>query len=687
MGKMWYTDNYRRNLVDMHIEEWDESFMASFDPETYVDMLKKANVTCAMVYANSHVGLCYWPTESGKMHPGLKGRDIFGEVVKLCHEAGMDVILYYTLIYDNWAYEQDPEWRILRADGRHSREVEGKPRKSFNSGRYGVCCPNSQGYRDYTRTQLKELADRYQFESVFFDMTFWPDVCYCNNCKRRYEKEVGGQMPRIINWNDPVWNRFQEKREEWLNEYAHFATNTIKEFKPGVTVNHQYSSITTNWVRGVNEKHKNACDYAGGDFYAGLPEQSFICKMFYSMTGSYEFHTTRCTDLSDHTTCKSEGELVQQASIALAHNGAFLFIDAIDPQGTLNPDVYEKLGRVFKENEKYEKYLGGKMCQDAAVLFDMNSKMSYKDNGKPVLETSSEIPHLDAAVGAARILKEAHIPYGVIGEDNLKTEIEQYKAIILPDVMRFSKEASENIREYVKGGGCVYASGHTDLSCLEDVFGLKKIGETTEEFTYIAPVGRGKELIPAANEKYPMMVKNTQILVETEEDTEVLGLTVLPYTNPSDFKKFASIHSNPPGIKTGNPAITVHTYGKGKAIWVAAPIEAMGREIHDQAFATIIHELVQEQSFELEAPPAVEAVEFYQEDKDRYLISLINLQELTPVVPVHNMKLTVDLKGKTCERAVVLPDELPVEYSQENGKVTIKVPELDMLRMLLIETK
>ena len=40
----WYEKNYRRNLIDMHIEDWDDSFMASFDPEKYVAMLQKAKV-------------------------------------------------------------------------------------------------------------------------------------------------------------------------------------------------------------------------------------------------------------------------------------------------------------------------------------------------------------------------------------------------------------------------------------------------------------------------------------------------------------------------------------------------------------------------------------------------------------------------------------------------------------------
>lgn len=62
-SRMRFSRDYRRNLVDMHIEDWDEKFLSQFDPKKYVELLKVANVTTAMIYANSHVGYCYWPTK------------------------------------------------------------------------------------------------------------------------------------------------------------------------------------------------------------------------------------------------------------------------------------------------------------------------------------------------------------------------------------------------------------------------------------------------------------------------------------------------------------------------------------------------------------------------------------------------------------------------------------------------
>ena len=69
----WYENSYRRNLVDMHIDDWHEEFLSRLEPETYVGLLKEARVQSAMVYANSHVGYCYWPTKTGRMHRGIGG--------------------------------------------------------------------------------------------------------------------------------------------------------------------------------------------------------------------------------------------------------------------------------------------------------------------------------------------------------------------------------------------------------------------------------------------------------------------------------------------------------------------------------------------------------------------------------------------------------------------------------------
>jgi hypothetical protein len=64
----WYQRSRRRMLLDFHIAEWDPSFLASFDPKEMPEHVKLANATAMTVFANTHPGLCNYPTKVGKMH-------------------------------------------------------------------------------------------------------------------------------------------------------------------------------------------------------------------------------------------------------------------------------------------------------------------------------------------------------------------------------------------------------------------------------------------------------------------------------------------------------------------------------------------------------------------------------------------------------------------------------------------
>lgn len=112
--KHWFTDCYRRHLMDMHIEDWNEAFLSEFSPETYVEKLKRAHIEVPMIYLQSHVGHCYWPTKTGHMHSALRGReDMIRRLVGLCHAEGMHPVGYYSLIYNTYEEDSRSEWRIL----------------------------------------------------------------------------------------------------------------------------------------------------------------------------------------------------------------------------------------------------------------------------------------------------------------------------------------------------------------------------------------------------------------------------------------------------------------------------------------------------------------------------------------------------------------------------------------------
>ena len=684
MDMAWYKNAYRRNVVDMHIADWDERFLSQFDARAYVDMLKLAQADAAVVYAHSHVGHSNYPTKVGHPHASLKGRDIVGEVVGLCHSENIAVVLYYSLVYDDYAYRKNPDWRIIGDPDARTGVAE--------NSRYGVCCPNSP-YREYARSHTRELVGRYQAEGVRLDMTFWPAVCYCQHCQARFAQEIGGDLPTVIDWGGERWVAFQRSRERWLTDFATYITEGIKNVNPSVTVEHQASTYTANWRFGVTHDMASANDFLQGDFYGDILQGSLARKLFTNLSPNlpYGFETSFSVSLNNHTAKKPRELLQAKASACLADAGAFVFIDAIDPVGTLNPAVYERMGRVFDETKAYEPYIGGELCQDVAIYLSTESKFDPADSGKPVhgSSLSHTMPHLDSVMGALRALVRHHIPYGVITKRNIGA-LDRHKVIILPDVLMMDEDEVSAFRQYVQSGGKLYASHTTSLVskegvrhwdfALADVFGVSYAGETAEDFTYIAPCQGSETLLGDYTAQHPAAIPSSQYLLSTHEGAKALGTLTLPYTNPSEPRRYASIHSNPPGICTAYPSIVINRYGSGLAVYSAARVEALSTL--EEVFAELLLLMEDRYTFRSDAPGAVELTAFHQPERRRYVIGAVNFQKELPNIPVDAITIRFrPPQRQPISRLLLLPEEQEWPCRRSDDEVIFTVPRLDTLHM------
>lgn len=693
MAEKWYETSYRRNLVDMHIEDWDKRFLSKYDAKEYVETVGSANIKSVMVYANSHVGHCYWPTKSGHMHEGIGGRDILGEVTDLFHEKGIDVIFYYTLIFVNWAYNQHPDWRIIRPDG--------KDAYGLNSPRYGICCPNT-GYRDWVAEQLNELCDGYDFEGVWPDMTFWPEVCYCEGCKKRFKEEVGEAIPTTVDWTDPLWVTFQRKRQEWLAEFGKFVTDVIQSKKPEATVTHQANAFLWDWRMGPSVPLAGASDFMAADFYGDSLQQSYASKFFYSISENvpFEFMTSRCPNLHHHTTTKSKEWLEAQTYSALSNGAGFLFIDAIDPVGTLNPDVYSIMGDIFSDVASIEKELGGVPCQDVAMYLSFESLIYPEDNGKNIKDVDSSLDvlnakqpvHADAVRNCAKALLNNNVPYGVITKKNL-SDLKRFQIIILPDVIMMDEDEVQAFTDFVASGGSIYATKYTSLYpkaggiskdfLLADLFGVNYTGETKEIITYMAPTDEEPDLFAPYSGPNPLSIDGTQLKVKAGKQSVVLATMTLPYTDPQDSSRFASIHSNPPGDNTEFPSVVLNKFKDGKVLYIAGDLDV---QYHDAIIGRLLGYLKSVPfTFESDAPKPVEITLFEQQEKNRYLVHMVNFQEELPNIPVEGITVRMNLPGKKPAGLKVLNTGKTIDYREKQETVEFTAPRLETYLLLALE--
>ena len=387
--------------------------------------------------------------------------------------------------------------------------------------------------------------------------------------------------------------------------------------------------------------------------------------------------------------------------IPMIHSSACMLIDAIKPVGTLNHRAYQFMSQINALHDPFERFLGGEMLADVAIYYDKNSMYDPDAEGLTAGQATKNIwnrpPHLEAAVGAARFLREAHVPFGVITNISLD-QIGKYRAVVLPSVVEMTPEEAGVFREFVRSGGILYASGTSSLSApgdgeerflLEDVLGVHYLGKLGDGTTYLSTTDQ--ELTDAIWPQENMGFSVSMVQVEAHPAAQVLATVTLPFVDPDLGNpintRFAQIWSNPPAPQPGkDPGIVVNSFGKGKTIWIAAPLELRADQVNARIFHLLLRRaLLPPYKFEADADPAVEVTLFHQEDRRRLLVGMLNLQMQVPTIPVPaTLRIQVPA-GSTVRGVSLLPGEKALPFAHVGSYVTFKVPSFSLVSMAMVD--
>ena len=670
---MWFKQSYRRHLCDMHIEDWDERFLSEFDPEVYFQNLKRAHVDAAMIYLQSHVGICNFPTREGRMHRAFVGREgTMAELIGKCHANDIRVAGYYSLTHDNEVYDAHPDWRMLDENGqskRGTKDSKGKYR------RYGFVCPNHEEYRAFTLRRIDEMAAYAKVDGMFYDMPFWPHYCHCPKCEERFLSETGERIPTGEFKPTTTWLAFLRKQKEWMAEFIQLVTDYTKRVMPGVSVEHNVAfAALPNYNTGMSMDLMNACDYAGGDLYGTAYEQSFTCKFYQATTKNqpFEYMFSRCTPgLSKHTLTKSEDRTMAAVMLTCANHGATLFIDAIDPVGTLDSRVYDRIGRAFEKERQYEKFLNGEPVTDVGFYYSFHSR--YPDHGNEYTNSKC-VPKM------TRRMVENHIPHGIVGGEF--GDFSKYQVVVASCLTDEEGAGIDKLLDYVREGGNLIFTDGRCKRLMQELLGTD-VGELSDtDRTYVAPTSIAGDLLRDFNEKYPLAIDGFVPLLRGVYRGRTLATVVMPYTGAFE-DRFASIHSNPPGIPTNIPAIIEGEYGKGKFIWLSHVPEYDTEYEYGRLICDLITRMIGEPSVKTTAPADVEIVTF--RDGQEYLCSAAQLSDDYKAREISPFTVSLKVEGTVCA-VQLLPNATEIPFVQNGEWVTFDVRDFrifDMFRIIL----
>ena len=672
---VWFKNSFRRSLVDMHISDAHESFLKEFSPEAYVDYLKSANIDSAMIYLQSHAGLCHYPTKSGEIHKNLIGNeDVIRRTIDLIHKNGMYAVGYYSLIFNTREEDKHPEWRMID-------DVKSGTSPHQRGGRYGFLCPNNLEHRAFVKTQLSEIAEYFELDGLFLDMTFWPAVCRCECCRQRFSEEYGyDELPEYRDYSSPASQAFGEARYKWMTDFGTDITAHAKKVMPGVSISHNNASaVARGGDRGVDETIGELCDYVTGDLYGSLLGHSFSMKYYRGVSKNqpFEYMLTRFSqNLSQHTLSKTPRQLKQGVLMTAAHHGANFVIDAIDPVGTLDPNVAKLIGEAYAEEKKYEKYIGfGEPVSDVAVWYSTKGRYSSH---------SQRLDSLTASTNIGETLGSNHVLYDVIANTGMD-KLSKYPIVFAPAIAGIGVNEEKAIKNYVANGGVFVFSGLEVPLLVRDFFGSVCEGFTPVQNTYVSPTENGNDILSPFSEKYPLSLSDyAPIMTAPNQSVRVLGTLTMPYIDENDKSKFAAIHSNPPVFPSSHPMIMEADYGLGKVLWLGVSHEGYEGRQYRKIVMNIINRYVDVSSFDFfaEAPGMIEAVAY--SDGVNWQISFSNVGDAEDgrIISPFNVRIKTD---KVPKRVILLPEEKDIPFENKEGAVIFKTEEMDLFAMYSVE--
>lgn len=563
--------------------------------EEDIKMMKKAGVNTATV------GVFSWSA----LEP-QEGNFQFGwlhDIMDKLYENGIYTVLATpTGARPAWMDEKYPS--VLR--------VEKDGRRNHHSGRHNHCM-SSLEYRALVEKMDTKLAQEFGSHPGLILWHISNELggeCYCDSCKKRFQEYL----------REKYHNNIEELNKQWWTSFWSRRFDSFEQIEPPYdNGEHSILGLNLDWKRFNSWNMK---DYLAFErrilkkYTPQVPATANFMKLFEqldyvdlakeidiiswdgypSWNNDYETPADTAAELSfDHAVMRSlkkdkpfmlmesTPSLVNWHSVNKLKRPGIIRASSIQTIGCgsdtvqyfqwrkgrgaaeqFHGAVVDHLGRddtrVFKEVSEVGELLkklapvtGSRVASKAAVLFDWSNRWAIKDMQGMAHDTKNYEKEV-------RKFYNIHLKKGINADIVFPLEdLSSYSLVVLPMYYAVSKEAGAWLKEYVKNGGTVVATyltayvnentlaylGGFPGAGLGEVFGLY-----AEELDTLYPTDSNAVLMKDGNKA---IVKDYCELIKLT-GAEVLG------TYESDFY-------------AGMPAVTVHSYGNGKAYYIGTRME------------------------------------------------------------------------------------------------------------------
>jgi len=488
-----------------------------FDPEEFALTLKKACVDYITVFARCNLGFAYYPTEKGIVHPGLKKKDLLGEMISACHSEGIRVAAYFNAGLDHEHALLHREWCKVNKDG---QVAELQSMGHF----FRKMCLNS-GYRDHLLGMVEEVLGRYPVDGIFLD---------CFNLSPCYGVECLDGMKKL---GMDVSDEEQARNFCWL-----MTERFMKDVKNLVFGKNKDAFLYFNGLPYSKQPTHIELEVlpTGGWGYDALPwlirYARTLKKPLFTMTG--RFHKS----WGDFGGLRTEHSLLFDLYNSVANGGTCSIGDHMHPRGRLEKEVYSLIGKVYSRTKELADF-----TLDATALADV-----------VVIEPSlAMVPGHDcdfsSIAGASRMLMELKYQFDV---SDGKGDISGYDVVILPDHVYINPVLKKKLQAHLKKGGIIISSAFSGLDKEKKRFTLSEYrisfeGEEVNNPSFFSAAGEISGGLP----DMLTAVYEPGVSIRIKKGARVLARLFKPYFNVRSWDWRHENLYTPPEKDTERPAL------------------------------------------------------------------------------------------------------------------------------------
>ena len=702
----WYTE----------VTRWGQTNLTENDPpridlDFWRKYWKKMRIGGVIVNAGGIVA--YYPSRFPLQYRAkeLGNDDLLGRFIRTAREEGLAII---ARMDSNRAteefYRAHPDWFCVDRDG--------KPYQS--QGRY-FSCVNSDYYREYLPAVLREIVER-EHPDGFADNS-WSGmrkgtICYCDNCRKRFQADCGAALPEKADWEDPiyrkyvnwsyrcrteVWQRFDRVVQEaggpdcrWIGMVnadpadlgGHYVDlHAVCSMAPVVLNDHQSRNALDGFEQNV--LNGQLVHLLGGE------DKLVLESMAHYVTGDRTFRLSAMP--------AAEVQTWMAAGFAGGISPWFHHISG----GTEDRRRFSSTPELMQWHEKNELSLySRKSLADVALLWSRENSDFY---GRDQVRQRVSLPWR----GFTAALRDMRMPFLPLNASDLGREKGRLRAVILPDLAAMSDVQEEALCTYLREGGSILLTGKSGLLNEE---GLPRRESKLWRMLGMELASHAEESTAEARGNWENAARHTYLALEPKrhalwkglEDTDILGFggILTPVRSLGLLKPLGGVIPPFPIYPPEMAAIPqpdwrfpVMLAGElpwgGRAVYLAADIDrCYGQDRlpdHSLLLQNAVDWVIEGQRSLWVDGPGKLAVSLYQQGK-RKILHLVNVGEMDgkpgyrdEILPLPEVIVSLPLveDGNVCS----LTRSVPPETWRQDGRMYIKIQQLELQEVLVVEEK